>query len=74
MKTVTLYNTPTFVVVSLGNGLMYEFVNKAADRTVFVQGDDALAFNVELDYVAAQHESFETALAGLWSDYEPVAR
>lgn len=76
MKTVTVFNTSSFVIVSLGNGIAYEFVNKPLDRTVFVQGDDAIQFSDELAaYLNTKtDEPIEARLADLWEDYAPVAR
>ena len=72
MKLVTIFNTPNYVVVSHGNGFAYEFVNKTLDRTLFVQGDDAIQFSDELAaYLNVGDEPIDTRLADLWSDYNP---
>ena len=73
MKTTSLYNTKNYAVVSLGNGAMYEFVNKAIDCTVFFQGDDALQFEEELHCYTEAKCSTDTALNGLWEDYVDVS-
>ena len=49
MKITTIIDTPEFRIVSHGNGLAYQFINKEIDEEVFFQGEDALAFVREIN-------------------------
>jgi hypothetical protein len=66
MKRIAIYSTADFAVWSIGNGLAYEFVNKPANRRVFVQGDDAETFRTDLD-------SPWRTLRDVWCDYDSVS-
>jgi hypothetical protein len=65
MRKTIIIDTPAFRVVSHGNWTACEFINWAADQSVFFQGDDALAFGEEIE---------GRTLADLWGDYEDVAQ
>ena len=66
MKKIAIYSTHDYAVWSYGNGLAYEFINKRANRSVFVQGDDAETFRADLDH------PYRT-LTDVWCDYESVS-
>lgn len=60
-----------FTLISIGNGLAYEFGRAGADRTVFVQGDDALAFREQWEAMetARPHAPTTALLRELWEQY-----
>jgi hypothetical protein len=66
----TIHNTTSFKVDSWGHGLAVLFTNKAANREVFFQGDDASCFLSEIDHSDAMGWPYERTFANLWSDYE----
>jgi hypothetical protein len=64
MTRTIILDTPAFRLVSYGNWTACEFINKAAQASVFFQGEDALMFGDEME---------GRTLADLWNDYEDVA-
>ena len=65
MRQTTILNTRTFRIVSHGNWIACEFINKDTRHSVFFQGDEALTFGCEME---------GRTLADLWGDYEDVAK
>ena len=73
MTTITIYNTPHFILTSYGNGAMYKFNNKRAHRSLFVQGDDASIFRADLETHTEIRGDIDDALNNLWCDYSDVS-
>ncbi len=75
MKQVTVKKTDNYELISHGNGLAYELNNTAVKRSVFLQGDDALQFETELETWEKYHPYKATAeiLGALFSQYESVS-
>jgi hypothetical protein len=75
MTRVTVFNSDKFIVTSYGNGTAYAFVNKPAHREVYVQGDDADAFNADIACILNDNEgrSLNDMLTSLWCDYDSVS-
>lgn len=72
MTTVTIYNTPNFILTSYGNGAFYKFNDKRSHRSLFVQGDDATIFRNDL-MAYAEISTVDNALNNLWYDYSEVS-
>jgi hypothetical protein len=66
MRQVTIIDTADYTVTSYGNGVAYEFINKRAKRSVFVQGDDAEQLRADLDSEWRTHTD-------VWCDYDSVS-
>jgi hypothetical protein len=75
MRQVTIYDTPHYRVVSVGNGLAYLFQNKSASTEIFFQDSDATTFGQEIDAWENQHPDKLTdeILGEIWSNYSELA-
>lgn len=75
MRGTVIYDTPTYHVVSFGNGASYLFRSKARRREVFFQGDDAAEFRSTVDGLedACPDMEYECLLATVWEDYGHIA-
>lgn len=74
MRSCTLHNTHNFVVTSLGNGLAYILANKKEARDLIFQGDDARAFEDQLEALTTGTPmlDYEDALRVIWADYRCI--
>lgn len=68
MRKFVSHEAAPYRVTCWGGGVAYEM--RRGDLSVFVQGDDALAFGADLEGMerAYQNEPLEIVLAHLWSD------
>lgn len=46
-----IFNVPKWQITSYGNGLIYLIKDLEAERSILLQGDDALAFRRELNEI-----------------------
>lgn len=73
MKQTILHELQEFRLVSHGNGLAYELINKESCRSIFLQGDDAGDFRDELEELSERLD-YREALRILWNDYATVSQ
>lgn len=73
MRSEVLAETRNYRLTSFGRGLAYELLHKPTGKSVYVQGDDALAFGVEWETTNSVFTTIK-ALDHMWWVYEPVAR
>lgn len=71
MKQSIWHDTPRFRLTSWGNGLALELTEKASQRSVFTQGEEAAQFAEELNALASGSPSlsYDDALGVMWQDY-----
>lgn len=77
MKQFTLLDDTQFRFVTFGNGLAYSLTHKPSRRALFVQGDDALQLEHDLDAIekAMPAKTYTQCIAWLWDqcDYKSMA-
>ena len=71
MKTVTMFNTESFVIVSLGNGFAYEFVNKPLDPHVVQQNAEQFSDKTGRPTSTLHDQAIEARFADLWEITRP---
>lgn len=75
MRHITIAETPSFRVVSFGNGWGYTFTDTVNRRSVWFQGEGAEVFRDEWEKWEKAHPNKpqEEILGELWSEYEVVS-
>jgi hypothetical protein len=77
MREFLYHDGPEFRLRSYGNGTAYSLDHKPAHETVFVQGDDAVRFETDLEAINAHRPdwTYEQVCRWLWDqcDYGSAA-
>ena len=73
MTRTTLYTSPSFALVSYGNGTSYVMSHRG--ETIHAQGDDAAQLREDLESIAMNFpgDPIEANLGRLWAIYEDMA-
>jgi hypothetical protein len=73
MTRTTLYTSPSFALVSYGNGTSYVMSHRG--ETIHVQDDDAAQLREDLESIAMNFpgDPIEANLGRLWTIYEDMA-
>jgi hypothetical protein len=73
MTRTTLHSSPSFCLVSYGNGASYIMAH--GGESIFVQGDDAAQLREDLESIAINFpaDPIEANLSRLWDIYEDMA-